>query len=660
MPGRYSQIFENQPISNYVPLPLDLMGKALASKQASYDGALDEANKIEDDVLKVNAIDEHQPFKKQLINTYRNKIEGIADEISKTGDTSKVRELKRIATQWRNDPIRNELETSYVNKGLYQKDKIAKGDKYGEWHDSHINFTGDVNGQLNPFRYTGMGERQDHQKRAEDMMNNIKASSSEDYKIFDIDPTTGNITKIKQGQESIGRDRVLQLAKNKLGDFLSTKEGDDYIKELKYKFPKASPEQLQNEATKYLFNAGSNQIFSKSTIDKDFNWGPDRMNKEVVKDNPFTPGYEPIQPGQELDEKLTSNAQGLGLTGFRYKDGNIEPINDSKNIKSIYNIDGKEYSLSDIKAGKAGDKYKVNKVASISFGAAPASTEEVFGPEGKVKQAGSPIEAKQYGKQLGDIAYRLGIDVNKDNLPETQKRVGEAIKKLTTSNANYTKFDESTINNLSKSFGVKLKEDGTILDPGNMSFTAIKNIDGSLIDDTKKAEILNGARLLGAAKSLNGKTSPGDIEVQSTDGKTYYVNTNLPEFNKAFEQSHNMYSSIGKYINTGEELKDKDVNTYKNLFAQKQAKTISELNPNSNVNVKELEKNTKVINKEYDKSNNTEYVTILSQDVSGGVTPKVLIINHNNETINVDDLDNVATDLDWKNSRKIMGNFNSK
>lgn len=344
--NRFEQFTPNEHISTYVPLPVDFMAKALSAKQAEYDTALDQADAAEE-AFKINAIDQHQQFKQQKQKEYNNKLTEIADYIVKTGDTSKAREIKSLANRWKNDPIVNELQTSYAQYGEYQKDRIKKGDKYGVWHDPTANFTGDLNGQINPFRYSGMGERQDHQKRAEDMMSNIKASSSEDYKIFDIDPNTGNITKVKQGQESIGRDRVLQLAKNKIGDFLSTTEGDDYIKELKYKFPNATPEQLQNEAIKYLYNAGSNQIFSKSTIDKDFNWGPSDM-RESSETVPYYPSPITQVKGVNYDksqfEILDSGSK------IKYTDKEAKEITKGKVGKQL------EAAYAQIAAGKGATK----------------------------------------------------------------------------------------------------------------------------------------------------------------------------------------------------------------------------------------------------------------------------------------------------------------
>jgi hypothetical protein len=330
MSNQHDNYYNQKYVSNYIPTPLSFIAEAGANKQREYDGAIDLAASIEDEILKVNAIDQHQPFKQKLLKAYTDKVEGLADEIVRTGDASKSRELKRIAQQWRSDPARNELETSYANYGLYQKDKITKGDKYGVWHDPTTSFVGDNNGHISPFRYTGMGERQDHQKRAEDMMNNIKASGSEDYKIFDIDPSTGNILKVKKGYEGVAKERVKQLAINKSNDFLATKEGEDYIREMAHRNPKATPAQLEQLVNTYLFNAGSNQIFSKSEVSKDFNWGPEGMRDQgIVKPISGTMAngntkYSPTQIGNVVvndvvkddgtvdTKKLTENTMNWG------------------------------------------------------------------------------------------------------------------------------------------------------------------------------------------------------------------------------------------------------------------------------------------------------------------------------------------------------------
>ena len=166
MANRYTEIDFNQPISSYVPQPLDFIYKAGLQKQKEYDEGVETSNKLNDLLATVNAIDAHKSYKKALADKYYPQIDEIADRIVNKGDLTAKRDLNKIARQWEHDPIRQELEQSYANYKLYQEDKIKKGEKYAEWNDPTLGFVGEGEGGPNAFRYTGMGERTDHQKRA--------------------------------------------------------------------------------------------------------------------------------------------------------------------------------------------------------------------------------------------------------------------------------------------------------------------------------------------------------------------------------------------------------------------------------------------------------------------------------------------------------------
>lgn len=283
--NRYNAILPNQEyVSNYVPLPLDTMMKAGMMKQKQYDDTIADAYKMEDLMKTVNAIDKHKDFKKSLESKYYPKIEEIADQIVKTGDLSKAQEIKRLARQWETDPLRQELENSYANYQAYQKDKIAKGDKYGEWYDNYVPFKGaDESGNIAGYRYTGMGEVQNHQELAIKMMDKVKEDGSKyDDAVLGAD---GIIRSSKGGGEHILSSKIRNLAKGKTESFLTTKEGRDFATMLNYYNPGVD---LRKAAEEYLYQAGANQIFSKSERGNDISFSPwskdihdnDELNKK--------------------------------------------------------------------------------------------------------------------------------------------------------------------------------------------------------------------------------------------------------------------------------------------------------------------------------------------------------------------------------------------
>lgn len=308
--NRYTEVNWNQPISTYVPMPLDFIYKAGLQKQSQYDRALEESDKLQNLMTKVNAIDAHKEYKKQLADKYYGRINEIADKIVSKGDLSAQRDLNKIAREWQNDPVRQELEQSYANYAAYQKDKIAKGEKYAEWHDPTMSFIGHGEQGPNAFRYTGMLERTDHQKRAQDMMDKVAYDAAESAG-FKINPD-GTITKGGSGSEHILSQKIAELASMKVGDFLTTSEGQDFAKQLKYYNPQLSKEDLTKQATKYLYDAGANQIFNRSKSHKDVGFIPEWMMNQQVANNLTTTSQSenianaiqnPIVEDMEFDTK---------------------------------------------------------------------------------------------------------------------------------------------------------------------------------------------------------------------------------------------------------------------------------------------------------------------------------------------------------------------
>lgn len=308
--NRYNALLPNQEyVSTYVPLPLDSMMKAGMMKQKQYDDTIADAYKMEDLMKTVNAIDKHKDFKKSLEGKYYPKIEEIADQIVKTGDLSKAQEIKRLARQWETDPLRQELENSYANYQAYQKDKIAKGDKYGEWYDNYLPFKGsDESGNISGYRYTGMGEVQDHQKLALDMMDNVKEDGSKyDDAVLGAD---GIIRSAKGGSEHILSSKIRALAQGKATSFLATREGRDFAQMLSYYNPDMD---LTKAAEEYLYQAGANQIFSKSERGNDIDvtsmWGK-KYDEEAANRTTSSqseaisnPAVEDITAGMTFDDK---------------------------------------------------------------------------------------------------------------------------------------------------------------------------------------------------------------------------------------------------------------------------------------------------------------------------------------------------------------------
>lgn len=352
MANRYTEIDFNQPVSSYVPMPMDFIYKAGLQKQKDYESAAEESDKLNDLMATVNAIDAHSPYKKALADKYYPQIENIADRIVNKGDMSARRDLNKIARQWQHDPVREELEQSYANYKLYQQDKIKKGEKYAEWHDPTLGFSGEGQDGPNAFRYTGMGERTDHQKRAHDMMAGIAEDAAKSAG-FKINPD-GTITKGGSGSEHIFSTKVQELAAIKTQDFLTTSEGQDFAKQLKYYNPNLKDEDLMNEATKYLYDAGANQIFEKTESQSDVGFIPKWMHDQGKEEAGSNYSNLPI-----IEGNVSTNAE-TNKSVFKALGMNTDYINDDGSVKTddIKNISKEDVNYVTNRAKKFLEDYK--------------------------------------------------------------------------------------------------------------------------------------------------------------------------------------------------------------------------------------------------------------------------------------------------------------
>ncbi len=303
MPNRFNTLLpEQQYVSSVVPLPLDLLYKTGQVKQGEHDKQLEDTYKMEDLMKSVNAIDEHKPFKRQLENKYLGQINDVADQIQKTG-TSDPGQIRRIARNWEADPLRQELETSYANRQLEQKKKIELGDKYAPWGDPNAGFQGqDANGNIQPLRFSGLHERQDHQKKAEDMMNGVLASG---YDSGWLQKDENGQYHIKQGQEGVTANRIHELASQKAVDFVKTVEGGDFMRQFAYQNGR---QPNQQDVSNYLYNAGANQIHLKKTGDQTYQWDP----KDIRNANKVNSGIaSTVAPGDTQDSGSTLGGRPL-------------------------------------------------------------------------------------------------------------------------------------------------------------------------------------------------------------------------------------------------------------------------------------------------------------------------------------------------------------
>lgn len=266
--NEFDQSVRPEYVSNRLAIPFNELNAMASQHQKEYDNAEDSAYKFKDLMASVKAI--HDPSlglsnigaKDALYSKYAPRIEAISNEIAKGNNISEAtRKLSQLQREWINDPTRVELENSYGNYAKYVEDKTKKGDKYAVYKDKYRDTPLlDEKGTLKPFRFSGMGDVQDHAEEARAQMKDI-AKSGYDSKNSYLAPDGNIYTKDSHGTY-VRDERVRQLANQKAVDFVQTEKGKDYLELLKYQHPNATAEQLLQGASDYLYHAGINQVFS--------------------------------------------------------------------------------------------------------------------------------------------------------------------------------------------------------------------------------------------------------------------------------------------------------------------------------------------------------------------------------------------------------------
>ena len=211
--NRYTNIDWSAPHSSYVKPPLEMLQAVGSAMQKNYEQSVDETYKLNDLMATVNSIDEHKPFKKVLENKYYPKLQEITDKIVNQGDMSAKRDLNRLAREWQNDPLRNELEKSYQDYNVDVKNvtKLKEEGKYTDVYDPFKSFKGiSETGELNPYRIKGARPVQDYLKTGTSLMEGIKSSGS-NGKSYNIDDN-GNIIGLESGWEAVYQNDVDRVA----------------------------------------------------------------------------------------------------------------------------------------------------------------------------------------------------------------------------------------------------------------------------------------------------------------------------------------------------------------------------------------------------------------------------------------------------------------
>jgi len=597
--NRYTGFDYDQPVSSYVPLPLDMIYKVGASKQAAQDKAeldrldllgkqwsmlpsdLEYSKKVKKELTDIVNQFVGKDFSSPSVRTeWIKKKQEIADRFGGTGDIGNIQANYDAYKAYEKNILDKSKELGWSSDELRQHLKTAKDSFKGTVNpeDKTFNyFTGEgVSNYVDPNEWASKALKDvaadtgiEGLKRYSNLNEVTTAFRSGEIEHKDYEKIMNSLAARAQG------DSKLKASLEQEGLFQGQKGWSNFLKGVDDKgniIPNAETPfgkvlqgisygaAYQKEKENYMKVVDPLLLYKKKKALEE-----EDLQKQIhftIQGLPTDP-TNPTNTDAGVNTILKTSGTGLG-ENWEFKEGKLVPINQQGSSKSFVNIGGKEIDIKQLPEG-----YKLN--VPVGFGGAEqfAGPSQVITPEGnklniQTKTTDKEDLVKSY-RALIPIARRLGVTSNN---PEDLKAAVE--KYYTEANnfqMNFTSFDSGTQAALSNIFGAKTKTDAkgnmVITDPGQLSFSTIKGLDGKPINvenlETYKAQLLNGANIVGPAQSLGNKNyQAGDMYIQAMDPETgstkiFIMNTNNQSFNAANAPATILTQSIDHYVN-GEPL----------------------------------------------------------------------------------------------------------
>jgi hypothetical protein len=285
--NRFTGIPESNLRPTTLPLPYQELLNTGLMRQQQYEQGEAQQYKL-NSLLQSLKADPKAEFAKKIIDEkYNQRLLDLSNRVLDKGDVDYQREINQIASEYTNDPLVQTVNQRYANYSAYQQDRIKNSDKYVDFYDPYLN-EGDIltpysqTGQLNKFNYTGMDQRQDYTKRAEELMKGIEESGVT-RELYERNPDgsikydeLGQRRKIKQSQVGVLRSKVNQVAAQKSETFLNSAEGRFFLHEISGRggfdyrdLNDTQKAQARALAQNYLAKIAENQISSKTVVSED-------------------------------------------------------------------------------------------------------------------------------------------------------------------------------------------------------------------------------------------------------------------------------------------------------------------------------------------------------------------------------------------------------
>ncbi len=272
---RYFTPGTSTPKSLFVPLPLEFMAGKLEAEQLGYDTAL-AAIDTAGEKLTLNRLQSQEKPAQELLNSYYEKFNKVADEIETTGNyRGSARNITSLINEWTNNPTKKLLEYNLEQYNTYLEDKQAQKAEgtYGYWNDFGASWEPiKADGTPNIFNYTGLPMAQEHTVGAKTFMGKVAPEGVLGETEVPNDALGAYVTT-KYGATGVNATKLWNLSASKAYDFIATdKAGMDWATKYKYDNPDtwATPiydaagalvgNELLEEATYLLYNANKEQI----------------------------------------------------------------------------------------------------------------------------------------------------------------------------------------------------------------------------------------------------------------------------------------------------------------------------------------------------------------------------------------------------------------
>jgi len=545
--NRFSITGTSEYTPQHVPLPFEEISAIGEKMQKKYDTAIDDTYKLKDLMAQVPAINDPNEGlsnikkKAELDVKYHPRIEEITNKIA-SGDSNAYAELEKVKRDFINDPDRQELVSSYDNYKAYKEDKIKKGDKYAPWENPYLNqqLVDPNTGELKPFRYSGMGEVQDHQKLSDEMMKGFVESSNE-FKNARLGED--GIIRTNFGKGAAITDAQIRNAANaKIIDFVGNKEGMSFLKQMKFQYPDATPEQLQQAVSDKLYHSGMNQIHNNSGGGNiiDVTSTANDLRKEQKEFAGSMPTFE--NPVQGLGSTATAKS-GLGWLGFSTdilnEDGSFNSkAYESKGtdlIKDVKeNIKDGSVIVTDIYGNKTTHKTLVDAYSEFKKKSAPSLLGKHY------------MDLINKAKGLGLEIPKKSTDKNATDFKELQKQLADYGQNMQLQGNTTAGFQARFATNLSNYFLGSVSTDAS----GNITFKKSPLLDNGKITDQSTGETIseNKEELAqdGTLKGINYFAPEVGTYKMVSKGKSYDYHPGDGALNAMTQNTHSLTQDIVK------------------------------------------------------------------------------------------------------------------